>query len=219
LIGSVYCLDNDIILKLATCGLFEKTLNTFGVEINQVKIIETFQYKFKSQLQGKRRKITPVKYNREDALSVVTTCDKISINNINQEDFIQLQKIEGIDIGEAILLGYVSYLNKQNNLSYLLTGDKRCLKNLNVPETNQITGYLQGKIWCLEQLILKDLEIYGFKCIQDKIYPVRDCDTNLKLIFGYSRESAEQEVREALETEIRKLGKETGNLLYPYPQG
>ena len=149
LTGSVYCLDNDIILKLATCGLFEKTLNTFGVEINQVKILETFQYKFKSQLQGKRRKRNPVKYNREDALSVVTTCDKISSNNnINQEDFIQLQKIEGIDIGEAILLGYVSYLNKQNNLSYLLTGDKRCLKNLNVPETNQITDYLQGKMWC-----------------------------------------------------------------------
>jgi hypothetical protein len=110
-------------------------------------------------------------------------------------------------------------LNKQNNLSYLLTGDKRCLKNLNVPETNQITDYLQGKIWCLEQLILKDIEIYGFQCIQEKIYPVCDCDTNLKFIFGYSRESAEQEVREALKTEIRELRKETGNLLYPYPQG
>jgi hypothetical protein len=215
LTGSVYCLDNDIILKLATCGLFEKTLNTFGVEINQVKILETFQYKFKRQAQQKRKR-NPVKYNLEDALSVVETCDKISINNINQEDFIQLQKIEGIDIGEAILLSYVRYLN---NLSYLLTGDKRCLKKINVPETNQITGYLEGKIWCLEQLILKDIEIYGFNCIQEKVYPFRDCDTNLKLIFGYSRESAEQEVREALATEIRELRKETGNLLYPYPQG
>jgi len=211
-------LDNDIILKLTTCGLFEKTLNTFGVEINQVKILETFQYKFKRQPQQKRKR-NPVKYNLEDALSVVETCDKISINNINQEDFIQLQKIEGIDIGEAILLSYVRYLNKQNNLSYLLTGDKRCLKNLNVPETNQITGYLEGKTWCLEQLILKDIEIYGFNCIQEKVYPFRDCDTNLKLIFGYSRESAEQQVREALATEIRQLRKETGNLLYPYPQG
>ena len=218
MIGSVYCLDNDIILKLATCGLFEKTLNTFGVEINQVKILETFQYKFKRQAQQKRKR-NPVKYNLESALSVVETCDKISINNINQEDFIQLQKIEGIDVGEAILLSYVSYLNKQNNLSYLLTGDKRCLKKLNVPETNQITGYLEGKIWCLEQLILKDIEIYGFNCIQEKVYPFRDCDTNLKLIFGYSRESAEQQVREALATEIRELSKETGNLLYPYPQG
>ena len=215
---SLYCLDNDIILKLSTYGLFEKTLNTFGAEINQVKILETFKYKFKREPQQKRKR-NPNKYNLEDALSVVETCDKISIHNINQEDFIQLQKIEGIDIGEAILLGYVSYLNKQNNLSYLLTGDKRCLKNLNVPETNQITDYLQGKIWCLEQLILKDIEIYGFNCIQEKVYPFRDCDTNLKLIFGYSRESAEQQVRGALTTEIRQLRKETGNLLYPYPQG
>jgi hypothetical protein len=217
LTGSVYCLDNDIILKLATCSLFEKTLNTFGVEINQVKILETFQYKFKRQPQRKRS-TNPVKYNLETALFIAESCGKISINNINQEDFIQLQKIEGIDVGEAILLSYVSYLNQQNNLSYLLTGDKRCLKKLNTPEINHITGYLQGKIWCLEQLIFKDIEIYGFKCIQEKIYPVRDCDTNLKLIFGYSRESTENEVRAALETEIRQLQKDTENLLYPYPQ-
>lgn len=83
--GSVYCLDNDIILKLATCGLFEKTLNTFGVEINQVKILETFQYKFKRQPQQKRKR-NPVKYNLEDALSVAETCEKyqsiISIKRI-----------------------------------------------------------------------------------------------------------------------------------------
>ena len=75
---SLYCLDNDIILKLSTYGLFEKTLNTFGVEINQVKILETFKYKFKRQPQQKRKK-NPNKYNLEDALSVVETCDKISI--------------------------------------------------------------------------------------------------------------------------------------------
>jgi hypothetical protein len=78
LIGSVYCLDNDIILKLSTYGLFEKTLNTFGVEINQVKILQTFQYKFKREPQQKRKR-NPVKYNLEDALFVVETCDKISI--------------------------------------------------------------------------------------------------------------------------------------------
>ena len=78
MIGSVYCLDNDIILKLSTYGLFEKTLNTFGVEINQVKILETFKYKFKRQAQQKRKR-NPNKYNLEDALSVVETCDKISI--------------------------------------------------------------------------------------------------------------------------------------------
>ena len=78
MIGSVYCLDNDIILKLSTYGLFEKTLNTFGVEINQVKILETFQYKSKKQGQQKRKR-NPVKYNLEDALSVAETCDKISI--------------------------------------------------------------------------------------------------------------------------------------------
>ncbi len=30
--GSFYCLDNDIILKLATFDLFEYTLNTLDIE-------------------------------------------------------------------------------------------------------------------------------------------------------------------------------------------
>lgn len=30
--GSFYCLDNDIILKLATFDLFEYTLNTLEIE-------------------------------------------------------------------------------------------------------------------------------------------------------------------------------------------
>ncbi len=211
---SVYCLDNDIILKLATCSLFEKTLNTFGVEINQVKILETFQYR---KPPKRKRTKNLVNYNLEAALSVTETWDKISITDINQDDFIQLQKFEGIDAGEAILLSYVSYLNQQGNISYLFTGDKRCLKTLNHPEITNIIQPLQGKIWCLEQLILKDIEVYGFNCIQEKIYPVRDCDNNLKFIFGYSIEYPENEVREALIKEITRLKQDTGNLLYPYP--
>ncbi|NJL84146.1 MAG: hypothetical protein HC890_16725 [Chloroflexaceae bacterium] len=214
--SSVYCLDNDIILKLATCSLFEKTLDTFEVEINQVKILETFQYKFREASKRKRTK-NPVNYNLEAALSVTELCNKISQVDINQDDFIQLRKIEEIDAGEAILLIYVSCLNQQNNLSYLLTGDKRCLKVLNAPEIDNIVQPLYGRIWCLEQLILKDIEVYGFDCIQKKIYPVRDCDTNLKLIFGYSVELSEDTVIVALENEITTLKQETKKLLYPYP--
>lgn len=128
-----------------------------------------------------------------------------------------MQKIEEVDIGEAILLSYTSYLNQQGKLAYLLTSDKRCLMALNNPQINRIIQPLQGKIWCLEQLILKDIEVYGFAYIQEKIYPARQCDTNLKLIFGYSIEAPANEVIQTLKREIRMLNEQTGNLLYPYP--
>lgn len=216
MVKAVYCLDNDIILKLATCSLFEKTLETFEVKTNQVKILETFLYKFSKESKRKRTN-NLVTYNIDAAIKIAKNCNKLSAIYINQEYFMALQKIEEIDRGEAILLSYASYLNQQGNLNYLLTGDKRCLKALNNTTINNIIQPLEGKIWCLEQLILKNIEVYGFTCIQQNIYPVRDCDNNLKLIFGYSIESPKNEVIEALKSEIRMLTQETGNLLYPYP--
>jgi len=216
LVTGVYCLDNDIILKLATCSLFEETLKTFNVQTNQVKILDTFIYKFSKQIKRKRTN-NPVSYNIEAAVKIAKDCNNLSEIDVNRDYFITLEKIEEIDRGEAILLSYVSYLNQQGNLSYLLTGDKRCLKALNNPKIDNIIQPLAGKIWCLEQLILKDIEVYGFACIQQKIYPARECDKNLKNIFGYSIESPENDVIQGLKNEISWLKQQTGNLLYPYP--
>ena len=47
-------------------------------QFDNAKILETFEYKFKRQGQQKRKR-NPNKYNLEDALFVVETCDKISI--------------------------------------------------------------------------------------------------------------------------------------------
>lgn len=66
----------------------------------------------------------------------------------------------------------MSFLNQKGHLSYLLTGDKKCLRALNNPNFSQIIQPLEQKIWCLEQLILKDIEVYGFDEIQEKVYPV-----------------------------------------------
>ncbi|GBF79202.1 hypothetical protein [Aphanothece sacrum] len=214
---SVYCLDNDIILKLATYSLFDKTLKTFEIDSSKVKILETFKYKFRRDHQRKRSN-NPVTYNLEAALNVTESCGEISEKDVNQEIFIKLQKTKGIDVGEALLISYISDFNQQKDLGYLLTGDKRCLKTLINPEIADIVKTLEGKVWCLEQLVLKDIEIYGFNYIKDKIYPVRDCDTNIKHIFGYSVEASEDRVIEDLKKSIITLRKETGNLLYPYPK-
>ncbi|MEC4882057.1 MAG: hypothetical protein SAL70_12050 [Scytonema sp. PMC 1070.18] len=66
-------------------------------------------------------------------------------------------------------------------------------------------------------MILKNIEEFGFDIVQPKIYPVRDCDSQIKFIFGYSVEAPEDSVKEELKKEILILKKETGNLLSPYP--
>ena len=122
-----------------------------------------------------------------------------------------------IDKGEAILISYVCSLNQQENDNYLLTGDKRCLRALRNSGMTDIIERLQGRVWCLEQLILKNIEQFGFNLIQSKIYQKNNCDMNIKFIFGYSETASEDEVTELLKQEIIDLKKETRNLLYPYP--
>jgi hypothetical protein len=215
--GSWYCLDNDIILKLATCNLFGETLTTLDIDYAQVNILTTAKYKFKALGKQKKRE-SAFNYNIEEALKVTKNCSEISEDKVNQDILIKLQDIEGIDGGEAILISYVSYLNQQGNPSYLLTGDKRCLKALANSGMTEITQHLNHKVWCLEQLILKNIEEHGFDCVKQNIVPVRDCDTALKAAFGSGELATLEGSTEALKTYLQDLRQNTGNLLNSYPE-
>ncbi|BAZ71304.1 hypothetical protein NIES4106_61010 (plasmid) [Fischerella sp. NIES-4106] len=228
---SFYCLDNDIILKLATCNLFDNVLKIFELDTNQVKILDSFKYKFRNQIQRKRgnKEVRNFQHNIEKVLEMIENYSTISEHNLDTIVIDTYTKLlnysktkdkntkNTIDQGEAILIAYLYYLNQQNDTNYLLTSDKSCLRALTNSGFNDVIEYINGKVWCFEQLILKNIEEFGFDLIQDKIYPVRDCDTNIKTIFGYTIKVPEDRVKEDLKKEIIRLKQETGNLLYPYP--
>ncbi|MGK7881749.1 MAG: hypothetical protein AB4060_16865 [Crocosphaera sp.] len=223
-------MDNDIILKLATYDLFKNTLQSLDIEENKLKILDTFKYKFDQPIKRKRRKKAnnSEKHDIQKALEITKNYQIISDKNFSNFELdiytkltnyskITQDKNNEIHPGEAKLISYVYYLNQQENDNYLLTGDKNCLRALSNSGMTDIIELLKGKIWCLEQLILKNIEQFGFDLIQSKIYHKKDCDTNLKLIFGYSQSASENEVKDSLNSEIIRLQKETKNLLYPYP--
>ncbi|MDJ0661703.1 MAG: hypothetical protein QNJ42_19785 [Crocosphaera sp.] len=228
--GNFYCLDNDIILKLVTYDLFYYTLQSLDIEENKLKILDTFKYKFDQPIKRKRRKKAnnSEKYDIQKALEITKNYQIISDKNFSNFELdvytklinyskITQDKNNEIHPGEVTLINHVCYLNQQENNNYLLTGDKKCLRALSNSGMTDIIELVKGKIWYLEQLILKNIEQFGFNLIQSKIYKKKDCDTNLKLIFGYSQSASENEVRESLNSEIIRLQKETRNLLYPYP--
>ena len=226
MLGSFYCLDNDIILKLATCNLFDDTIKTFALDSSQVKILESFKYKFSKEIKRKRGNQVN-KYNVEKALHITQNYSTIAENdfeNIEQNFYNKLlnyskkspDQNNTIDQGEAILISYVSYLNAQNNTSYLLTGDKRCLRALINSGFTDIIAPLQGKIWCLEQLILKNIDKFGFDYVKNNIIPVNDCDVVLKVAFASELTTFENSIN-ALKSYIKDLRQETGKLLNYYP--
>lgn len=227
--GAFYCLDNDIILKLATCDIFDDTLLALGADASQIKILDTFKYKFQKQIQRTRgsRATSNSRYNVQKALEITQNFVTISESDISEADTSIYTRLlnystnsndnNTIDKGEAVLISNVCYANREGNINYLLTGDKRCLKALTSSDFTDIVEYINGTVWCLEQLILKNIEEVGFDMIQAKIYPARNCDSSIKFIFGYSEAASEEIVTEGLRQEILNLRQQTGNLLYPYP--
>jgi hypothetical protein len=221
-------LDNDIILKLATCDLFEDTLTTFNITANQVKILDSFQYKFGKPIKRKRGNKdnkTP-QYNIEKALEVTQYLTTLNQNNFDTAIYniytellnynqITNDKNNTIDQGEASLISYVSYHNQRGSNNYLLTGDKRCLRALISSSFPDILQSLNGKVWCLEQLIFKNIEKFGFEYIKNKIIPVNSCDTALKVAFSSDKVTQENSIS-ALRNYLKNLREETGNLLSDY---
>ncbi|MGB7708957.1 MAG: hypothetical protein WBL95_05325 [Microcoleus sp.] len=216
----IYCIDNDIIKKLATFQLFDNTLKLFDASYDQVNILETAKYKFENDWikfeGGKTRKTEDRFINYKQVLSLTKTLANISQADIDQEIFIQLSSIENIDQGEAIITSHAIKLIQKNKSAQIFTGDKRFIKALAKVNLPIIQESLNHRLWCLEQLVLRNIEADGFETIRDLIVPVRECDTAIKSVFGSGLNSTSDNSLATLKNYIEECRQEAGNLLNPY---
>jgi hypothetical protein len=146
---------------------------------------------------------------RESAISIVEKCQTIQ-PEVSQE--LRDLQIEGLDPGEIILIS----ATKQEESFYLTTGDKRCitaLANSSEPGLIEIRERLAGKLICLEQLILKIINVQGFDVTLVKVIPAREYDKALKAIFGSGERCTQDNVLMALEAYIKDLRDNAKGLL------
>ncbi len=66
---------------------------------------------------------------------------------------------------------------------------------------------------CLEQLILKLIEVKGFEFVRDRILPMVSCDKSLQICFGVSSPVTEENVIAGLNSYINDIRQQTPNLL------
>ena len=121
-----------------------------------------------------------------------------------------------IDQGKAILIYHAIGIIQKNKPAQIFTGDKKFIKALAKVDLPIIQNTLHHQLWCLEQLILKNFEGYGFEIIRDFIVPVRACDKAINAIFGSGDQSTSDNALYTLNAYIKKLRNETGSLLNPY---
>ncbi len=221
--GCLYCIDNDIIQKLATFDLFDKTIELFEASSTDINILTTAQYKFRRDWEkvktGRHRNPEAAFVNYERAVELAETLPQIVELTIDADLFGQLSAFDDIDQGEAILTAYAAQALQKDNVHdvFILTGDKRYLRALTKVKLPSIQELFIHRFWCLEQLVLRNICEYGFEVIRNKVMPVRDCDKACKAVFGSGKLSTEGNAIASLIGYIETLRDETSSLLHPYP--
>ena len=219
--GRLYCIDNDIIKKLATFELFDETIALFKASRSEVRILETAKYKFRSLENRNREKaIRPEArfVNYAKAIELAESLSQIAAM-VDDTLFTQLSNLEDIDPGEATLTAYaVQFLSKRDAGDvFILTGDKRYLRSFSSVGWPLLPIRFHHRFWCLEQLVLWNIREYGFDAVRKKIVPARECDQACKAIFGSGFSSTEENAIATATGYIESLREETGILLNPYP--
>lgn len=220
--GCLYCIDNDIIKKLATFELFDETIRLFEAGFADIRVLATAKYKFKRDLaklkKGKLRQPDAKLVNYQRTIELVETLPPIEQAELESSLFEQLSTFEGIDAGEAVLTTYVAQMLQKDEAgeAFIFTGDKRYLKALAQVALPELQALLANRFWCLEQLILRNIRECGFEAVRDKIVSVRDCDKACKAVFGSGDRATEKNVIATITEYIETLRAETGDLLHEY---
>jgi hypothetical protein len=203
---TVCFLDNDVIIKLTTCGLLSEALECLEIDRSNVRVLSSARFVFK---RPKMQKI----HSKEvlaSAIEFVESCTIIPSQDSNEYRLLEQQVKNDIDVGEAILIAATA----QEAAFLIVTGDKRCLKALAAAEElNLIQKRLQGHVICLEQIICKLIDERGFDWVLVKVLPALDCDKALKTAFGSGSKSQCENVLQTLNSYVEELQNISGGIL------
>lgn len=193
--------DNDIIYKLAACNLLDEALVVLGVTHTDVSILPTAKYKFgitQSPARAEARYGADAVARIRDFLGSVRELDVVG----PPEELQLLAEVDGIDAGEAVL--FSATIRFEHYL--LATGDKNSLRAVaSAPACQPIALRLCGHVICLEQIVTRVIQHFGFAYGKDKIVPARSCDTALRAAFGSGNAATGSNVLATLEGYINEL--------------
>jgi hypothetical protein len=208
-LAKICFLDNDIIHKLVAFQLFDEAIAISELQIDKanLRVLPTAKHFFRGKQKKKGASPDPV---LTEVIGLVSSFAS-AISDLDDaviEELMQLQKVAGIHEGERALI--VATRSQTDFL--LLSGDKNCMRSIaKIPE--QIYRRLCGRVICLEQIILKLIEVKGFVFVRDRVLPMVSCDKSLQICFGYSTPASEENVIAGLNSYINEVRQQAPDLL------
>ncbi len=203
---SLAIVDNDIVDKLTAVDLLPDLPGLLGVPASGLRILPTLKWRYLKKRAKAVARLTEQKVN-----DILAFCERTAaVPNAPDEDVAAMASIQNLDDGELLL---ISYASRQPD-SVLVTGDKRCLAALTTtPSASAVAARLDGRVLCLEQLIVRAIAQLDFEVVRARVVPNMACDTALRASFGSGLLSTQANVESALASQIASLRSSSGRLL------
>jgi hypothetical protein len=177
--------DNDIIHKLACCGLLQELLQWLGVPPAEVWVLPAMRFMLRKKLKADAQALVDL----ERFLMQVSDLPAADIN------MLALFLVE-MDVGERQML---AVLVNTPEVEHMVTGDKRALRligSMCVKDPALDKRLTQARVDCLESIMLELIHKFGFEAINSKVMRGLKSDTVLQGSFGLKK--LEANCRESL---------------------
>lgn len=166
--------DNDVIHKLACCDLLQELVDWLQAPPAKIWVLPGLPFVVRKKLK-----------NNASALA----CLNIFIEKtqpIPAANFDTLEQFAALDVGEQQLL---AVFVEQNIPARLITGDKRAIKLIAelATKNSELNKQLNGRVDCLESIMLGLIERFGFDEVNAKVTQGIEADGVFKLAFGANR--------------------------------
>lgn len=204
--------DNDVLLKLAACDLFNEAFGALGGTYQDVRTLPTARYVFHAGKPAKSLKRWGPDITRRFG-QFFRTAQAIDWVDETHPAAAELGAIDAIDAGEALL--FAAAIERDDSL--VLTGDKRCLKAMmQSPSCSATRDSLAGRVVCFEQIIRKSVDARGFaQCCRRLSDGATSVDEKMLLNCLGSPPHEEARFLAAIDGYIARIRVDTAGLLVP----
>lgn len=189
-------IDIDAAAKLAHWGLLPHVPALLGVNWGDCFTLTSLKFRAQKALAKPDGRVF---HCIEAAQAAIALCGCIG-ETPEVALLADLQDIQGIDAGEAVLLS--AMLDDSEIL--LLTGDKRALRALS-SSAPELRGRFAGRVVTVEQVVNAALNRFGLAWIQQHICPYRHIDKAILVVMGSRCDAGEPSVREAIAAYVSEL--------------
>lgn len=198
-----HLVDNDIVLKLARLKLLTDACEMLGLTPDNTQRLGALPYIAKRNLKSEPTALA----------TVLEFCDNHPAIAEGEDDpklLAEISRSPKIDGGEARLFAIAA---SDTNV-IVITGDKRSVIALaEERRLKAVARRLEGRIELLETLVARLIEAKGFDAVQEHVVKSLDVDKTLALAFVTQEANPEIHCRNALDSEIFRIGRIHSGLL------